>query len=325
MSSRSPICKLGYKRWTDCFTNMPGYSIWYLLKPTHELHGRIRAINKELGTTPLPAHIPVISDISILGSATCLLEAYKKKKRPTFTFATRPSVITNEKSKILIMNVTSENPYGLWQFPISTRQEFFYNFEMSMVKMGQRTITPDEYELTLMDTRYVDKTLWKPVSAQIVKPHQTLGSSIIHCVNTLFSYSPFLATCRTIVELCHWFVTTTLLLQIKINRVFAATYTLDDGVCQLLHFFWHHLHNPFRVLFSRRLVITSPCIIVPQFKSFAARFVHFEPLHSIAHVSIVLFVYVAKVIKYFLFDGFCVTVYFLQNTFRKFSTVHHHG
>ena len=36
---------------------------------------------------------------------------------------------------------------------------------MGMVKMGQRTITPDEYELTLMDTRYVDKTLWKPVSA----------------------------------------------------------------------------------------------------------------------------------------------------------------
>lgn len=146
---------------------MPGYSIWYLLKPEHPLHGRIRAINKELGTEALPAHIPVLSDISILGTATCLLEAYRKKKLPTFTFASRPTVITNEKCKNLVINVTSEDPFGLWQFPISKRQEQYYNFEIGMVKTGQRTITPDEYELTLMDTRYIDKSLWRPVSATI--------------------------------------------------------------------------------------------------------------------------------------------------------------
>lgn len=166
---------LGYKHRPLCFYTMPGFSLWYLLKPQHELHGRIRAISKELGTTPLPAHIPVLTDIKVLGTATCLLQAYEKKKRPTFTFAPRPTVLTSKNRKNLVMNVTSEDPNGLWHFPIASRQDWFYNFEIGMVKMGQRTITPDEYELTLMDTRYIDKTLWKPVSATIREAAEEAG------------------------------------------------------------------------------------------------------------------------------------------------------
>lgn len=144
--------------------DMPGYALWYLLKPDHVLHGRIRQLGETLGGTTLPAHIPLLTNLTLFSTAVQLFNAYNRKARPTFTISSRPTVISIPGQRHLMFQVTSENPYSLWHLPITSREHMYYHSETKHINLEVGTIHPDDYDLVLMDTRYLDTKLWCPVS-----------------------------------------------------------------------------------------------------------------------------------------------------------------
>lgn len=143
---------------------MSGYGIWYLLRPTHKLHEQIAKLNEELGSTPLPAHIPILRNIKLFDTAKCLFEAYSRKPKPTFTLPERPVITTLDQGRQLSFALRADIGDVLWEFPISKRMEMFYNDDLKHIKINQKHILPEEYELVIMDCRTRDKTLWKPVT-----------------------------------------------------------------------------------------------------------------------------------------------------------------
>jgi len=146
---------------------MPGYSIWYLLKPNHLLHDRVAEINTKLGLTPLPAHIPVLNNIQILSTAHGLFQSYNKKEKPIFTFAKRPMFLSFETEKRVSMKLDCKEQFRSWEFPVLSRKQMFFHDEVAEVSFDQDVILPEEYDLVIMDTRYLDKRLWKPIDGRL--------------------------------------------------------------------------------------------------------------------------------------------------------------
>ena len=142
---------------------MPGYSIWFLLKPEHPLHARIAEINQKLELTPLPAHIPILNNIQLMDTARVLFNSYEKKPKPTFTIVKRPMFLSFENEKRVSMRLECEQQFRTWEFPVLSRRHMFFHDEVNTIEFDQKVILPDEYDLVIMDTRYLDKTLWKRV------------------------------------------------------------------------------------------------------------------------------------------------------------------
>ena len=141
---------------------MSGFAIWYLIKENHPLHKEIEQINAVLGTTPMPAHIPIISNLQLLSTAVTLLQAYDRKRLPTFRLSSRPTVASTPRYKTLNITLRSNKFDRLWNLPLAERQQMFYNDELCRIpQITQREITPNEYDLVIMDCRYLDKRLWK--------------------------------------------------------------------------------------------------------------------------------------------------------------------
>lgn len=142
---------------------MPGYSLWFLLKPDHPLHARIAEINDKVKLTPLPAHVPILNNIQLLSTADVLFSSYNKKPKPTFTISSRPMFLSFENEKRVSMRLECDQQFRTWELPVLSRRNMFFRDEVNTVEFSQKVIHPDEYDLVIMDTRYLDKKLWKPV------------------------------------------------------------------------------------------------------------------------------------------------------------------
>ena len=143
---------------------MSGYAIWYLLRPGHPLHKEIEGVSAILGTTPMLAHVPVISGLQLLSTAVTLLAAYDRKRMPTFRLSSRPTVASSARCKTLGITLSNDKYDRIWRLPLAERQQMFYNDELRRIpRIQQAEITPDEYDLVIMDCRYLDKRLWKRV------------------------------------------------------------------------------------------------------------------------------------------------------------------
>ena len=142
---------------------MPGYSIWYLLKPNHPLHARVAELNAKLDLTPLPAHVPILNNIQLLSTAKILFSSYVKKAKPVFTIASRPMFLSFENEKRVSMKLECKEQFREWEFPVLSRAQMFFHDEVNDVSFDQQIILPEEYELVIMDTRYLNKSLWKPL------------------------------------------------------------------------------------------------------------------------------------------------------------------